>query len=121
MKVEKIGRNIATFARPDINGTWLRGEKVSGAFDLDYRLENPLDFDRLTAQLGDQFSVSTDAGTHICNYVYFLGLMHVGTKVGGCLFAHVPYFRAIARDEQVARVVTLVEAILRLPQCQRAT
>jgi pyrrolidone-carboxylate peptidase len=120
MKVEKIGRNFVNFVRPDIRGVHLSSQKVSEAFDLNYRFENPLDFDHLIAQLGDKFNISTDAGEYICNYIYFIGLTHVGTKIGGCLFAHVPAFKIIACEEQVARVVTLVEAILGLPQFQAA-
>jgi hypothetical protein len=83
-----------------------------GSDDVDHQAQHP-NCPRVRL-VGNQQRPGRVAGEYICNFAYFYGLTQVGSAIRGCLFAHIPFFDVIPPDEQVARVVPLVEAIVRL-------
>lgn len=54
-----------------------RGQPVSKDKNLGFQLKNLIDVESLAKSLDDEFVVSENAGTNLCNYIYYLGLENV--------------------------------------------
>jgi pyrrolidone-carboxylate peptidase len=109
---------VASFGRPDRQGYYPQNEPIVAEHPLDYKLSNPLDLAQLREEMGDYFQISDDAGEYICNYAYFYALMHVGVKIRGCCFVHVPSFRDIDFESQVQQIQAIARKILALEAFQ---
>jgi pyroglutamyl-peptidase len=112
LSLETQARNWGDFGRPDVGGEFLREEPITDRFPPRHCLANALDV-RALAAAAPGFAVSDDAGDFVCNFAYWVALESVGAQMRGCLFAHVPPFRVVARAAQVARLAALCGAILR--------
>jgi pyroglutamyl-peptidase len=110
--VETQARNWGDFSRPDVAGEFLREQPITDRFPPNHPLPNPLDVRALAAPYPG-LAISDDAGEFVCNFAYWVALENVGTKIRGCLFVHVPKFRDIACQKQVAILTELCGSILK--------
>lgn len=56
------------------------GQQISNKRNLGHQFVNQIDVESLGKNLGSNFLVSHNAGTFLCNYIYYIGLENVGTK-----------------------------------------
>jgi len=126
VQIERSARNLADFGIPDVAGLQPSGELlVEGAPE---KLHGPLADESLLRRVraaGAPAVLSNDAGTYICNALYFSlldGLVPLGSVV---LFMHLPPLPGllpVTRDEQgvpslpmgkqVAAVVAVADVLL---------
>ncbi|KAF0697774.1 Aste57867_11567 [Aphanomyces stellatus] len=116
IELEQVGYNIADFRMPDERG-WVAQAEVIDATEGD-SLQTHLPLDEILAACQAQgcnnMSISTDPGRYICNYTYFLSLVHAkkrATKNQYALFVHVPPFSVISENEQLEAVQTLLAVL----------
>ena len=105
LRLETVARN-AIGASADVAG------EVRGPGPIDPRLPAQLAATLWPAEiLGDdpRWDPSVDAGTYLCNYVFFRALAALPEKRVG--FLHVPSFAKMAFEEQRKRLAELLEAL----------
>lgn len=93
-----------------------RGEPVSNDKTLGHQFNNPIDVEALGKSLGTEFLVSHNAGTYLCNYIYYRGLENIGTKTRGCIFLHIPHFSTLSLEKQVKQTIDLIHQIAKIPE-----
>ena len=93
-----------------------RGQPITNDKTLGYQFNNPIDVDALGKSLGDKFLVSHNAGTFLCNYIYYRGLENIGTKIRGCIFVHIPHFATLSLEKQVEQMIDLIQQIAKIPE-----
>ena len=86
-----------------------RAQTVSNDKNLGYRLENTLDIKTL-----GKF-ISCNAGTNLCNKIYYSGLENVGIKSRRCIFVHIPHFTTLSLELQIQHMIHLIRQIAKLP------
>ena len=84
---------------------------ITDQHSIKSQLHNPFNVKDLQKTLSSQFSLSNDAGTYICNYIYYRGIQNTGQKVKGCIFVHVPLFEVIPEKIQTENLCNLIRKI----------
>ncbi|CAI5726759.1 unnamed protein product [Peronospora effusa] len=118
VKLEQVGYNVADFRIPDERGYVAKDEVIHEGEPDNMTTEVPLEEMLMTLQamhLG--VSISTDPGRYICNYVYYRSLVWAkGQATKGhsrhlVLFVHVPEFRTLGFEDQMALASTIVDMV----------
>lgn len=109
MEIESTASNMAILT---LDG---RAQTVSNNKNLGYRLENTIDIEALVKSLETEFVISHNAGTNLCNYIYYRGLENVGIKSRGCIFVHIPHFTTLSLEVQIQNMIHLIQQIAKLP------
>ena len=87
---------------------------IDSTLSLDSILPNPFNVKDLQKSLSSQFSLSNDAGTYICNYIYYRGIQNHEKKNKGCIFVHVPLFENLSQNIQLDNLCNLIQKIKNL-------
>lgn len=111
MVLESQAQNIMNFRIPDARGLAPMNVPITHDLPPSENVENPLDVRSLVTSLSDQFKLSCNAGSYICNYAYFRALQNVGKKIKGCLFVHIPVFKRINIEQQVSNITSLIREL----------
>lgn len=87
LTIEQMAVNKLTFSIPDNNGNLLNQAIFEN--ELDY-IKNKIDFNNICNDplFQDRLYLSNDAGTYICNYVYYTSLFNYPDKYVS--FIHIP-------------------------------
>lgn len=122
-KLEQQAANDATFRVPDQRG-WQPSRQLiddSPGCTLSTQLRTDLDLVQLAAQLAGQqrhnVAVSRDAGRFVCNYTYYLSLLHCCTarqRHGAplhALFVHVPPAAVVPLQQQFEFLLAVLAAV----------
>lgn len=90
LTIEQIAKNKLEFKIPDNAGNILN-QPISLDYKEDF-IKNKIDFLPICNQdpFKDKLYLSLDAGTYICNYVYFTSLINYPDKT--IIFIHIPSF-----------------------------
>ncbi|KAL4451204.1 hypothetical protein ABPG77_009276 [Micractinium sp. CCAP 211/92] len=122
-KLEQQAVNDATFRVPDQRGWQPTGQLIDDrpGCTLNTHLKTDLDVGQLAAQLagqqGHNVAVSRDAGRFVCNFTYYLSLLHSQTarQLRGAplhaLFVHVPPTTVAPLDQQFAFLLDVLAAV----------
>ncbi|KAL4422931.1 hypothetical protein ABPG75_009128 [Micractinium tetrahymenae] len=122
-KLERQAVNEATFCCPDQRGWRPQGQLIDDrpGCTLSTHLQTDLDVGQLAAQLAGRqrhnAAVSLDAGRFVCNYTYYLSLLHSEAARQRCgaplhsLFVHVPPATVISLEQQFAFLLDVLEAV----------
>lgn len=92
------------------------GQQISNKRNLGHQFVNQIDVESLGKNLGSNFLVSHNAGTFLCNYIYYIGLENVGTKSCGCIFLHIPHFSTLSLEKQVEQTIDLIQQIAKIKE-----
>ncbi|KAF0697773.1 Aste57867_11566 [Aphanomyces stellatus] len=113
--LEQFGYNIAHFPIPDERGWVANNETITE--NEDASLETALPLEKLLAHCQEQgckMSISNDPGRYICNYTYFLSLVHAkkhAAKNQHALFVHFPSFNTMPKEDQLHGIKTFIAAL----------
>lgn len=95
IKIERFARN-AVCELPDANG------EVYGRHFIDNDLPDKLESMIADRFSGDANSVSTNAGSYLCNYAYFRALQRFSEKQ--IVFVHIPPFANVDAENQISTI-----------------
>ena len=91
VKIEMIGLNYKHSKIPDKEGTIFSMEKINESQDLSYETQiDVLAFVDSLRKKGIPAEISLNAGTYVCNYVYYNCLQYFLDKDAKTLFIHIP-------------------------------
>ena len=115
VRIERCARNLADFRIPDVDGLQPRGEPLVEEAPLQLVTELPVDvlLERMRA-CGVSAALSDDAGTYVCNALYFSLLYGLGPLTTKALFLHLPPLpRLLLREasQELAPSMTLPEQV----------
>ena len=108
MTLETQAQNCLCFSSNEGDKT------IDDTLSIESILVNPIDVKGLQKELYSQFSLSNDAGTYLCNYIYYRGLQNIGKKIKGCIFVHIPLFEVMPQATQMENLCNLVQKIQQL-------
>eukprot|EP00644_Phytophthora_capsici_P005971 jgi/Phyca11/539090/estExt2_Genewise1Plus.C_PHYCAscaffold_20939 len=119
IKLEQVGYNVADFRIPDERGYVATNEVIHEGEPPEISTKLPLEEMLATLQaVHPRVDLSVDPGRYICNYVYYRSLVwakHQETKGHPekhfALFVHVPEFRNIVCEDQVAVAAKIVDLV----------
>jgi len=113
--LEYQGRNDASFVNPDEKGWQPMRRKIYEHKDLSHTLMTSMPVEKIRRKLREkQFrvSVSTDAGSFVCNWIYYSSLHRSLTLPNvHVLFVHVPSYTVANKSEQARFLVELIKTI----------
>lgn len=112
LNMEDTAQNNAEFVIPDAEKEQPRNQPIDPNQPISNKLVNSLPIDQWVNQLSQNYDLSHDAGTYVCNYCYYRALLNVDKKIKGALFVHCGLFNDIAEDKQVDSIVQLAHIIL---------
>lgn len=100
-RLESAARNRVS-SKPDIDGCIKEGTVCDGPEEL---------YGTLFVNLAENEwrEVSSDAGTYLCNYIYYLALFRMPDVKSG--FLHVPPTKAMRIEDQIANVSSLIREL----------
>ncbi|KAL4125693.1 hypothetical protein PRIC2_009274 [Phytophthora ramorum] len=121
LKLEQVGYNMADFRIPDERGYTAKNEIIHEGEPDEITTKVPLEemLEPLQA-VSLRVAISTDPGRYICNYVYYRSLVWVKRQTDEghpghlALFVHVPEFRNIVLEDQVALASKIVDLVAEL-------
>ncbi|KAG7377582.1 G protein-activated inward rectifier potassium channel 2 [Phytophthora pseudosyringae] len=118
LKLEQVGYNMADFRIPDERGYVAKDETIHEGEPDEIATKLPLEEMLKTLQaVHPRVALSTDPGRYICNYVYYQSLVWVkrqeakGHSEHLALFVHVPEFRNVVFEDQLALASKLVDLV----------
>ncbi|KAG3113972.1 hypothetical protein PI124_g5362 [Phytophthora idaei] len=121
LKLEQVGYNVADFRIPDERGYVAKDEVIHEDELGEITTKLPLEDMLKTLQaVHPRVNISTDPGRYICNYVYYRSLVWVkrqeakGHPEHVALFVHVPEFRNVVFEDQVALASKIVDLVANL-------
>ncbi|KAG6949814.1 hypothetical protein JG687_00014608 [Phytophthora cactorum] len=121
LKLEQVGYNVADFRIPDERGYVAKDEVIHEDEPGEITTKLPLEDMLKTLQaVHPRVNISTDPGRYICNYVYYRSLVWVkrqeakGHPEHVALFVHVPEFRNVVFEDQVALASKIVDLVANL-------
>ncbi|KAF1793948.1 Peptidase C15, pyroglutamyl peptidase I-like [Phytophthora cactorum] len=117
----EVGYNVADFRIPDERGYVAKDEVIHEDEPGEITTKLPLEDMLKTLQaVHPRVNISTDPGRYICNYVYYRSLVWVkrqeakGHPEHVALFVHVPEFRNVVFEDQVALASKIVDLVANL-------
>ncbi|CAH0484523.1 unnamed protein product [Peronospora farinosa] len=118
VKLEQVGYNVADFRIPDERGYVAKDEVIHEGEPDNMTTKVPLEEMLMTLQaMHLKVSISTDPGRYICNYVYYRSLVWAkrqatkGHSRHLVLFVHVPEFRTLGFEDQMALASRIVDMV----------
>ncbi|KAG6623167.1 putative cysteine protease family C15 [Phytophthora cinnamomi] len=118
LKLEQVGYNVADFRIPDERGYVAKDEVIHEGEPDEIVTKVPLEELLPTLQaVHPRIALSTDPGRYICNFVYFRSLVWVKRQAAKghsehlALFVHVPEFRNVVFEDQVALASKIVDLV----------
>ncbi|KAL3674006.1 hypothetical protein V7S43_001690 [Phytophthora oleae] len=119
IKLEQVGYNVADFRIPDERGYVAMNEVIHEGEPSDISTKLPLEEMLAALQaVHPRVDLSVDPGRYICNFVYYRSLVwakHQETKGHPekhfALFVHVPEFRNVVFEDQMAVASKIVDLV----------
>lgn len=112
LSLECRAANVAHFPIPDARG-WVadRQPVVDGAAAHEHTILPVSELLCAVRDAGADAEISTDAGTYICNYIYFSSLAAAAASSTPVLFVHVPAFADVCEEDQLRGLEALLRAL----------
>uniref|UniRef100_A0AAV1T1W9 Pyrrolidone-carboxylate peptidase n=1 Tax=Peronospora matthiolae TaxID=2874970 RepID=A0AAV1T1W9_9STRA len=116
--LEQVGYNVADFRIPDERGHVAKNEVIHEGEPANMTTKVCLDQVLAILQGVDpRVAISTDPGRFVCNYVYYRSLVWANRQTVKhhldhiILFVHVPEFRSVCFEDQVALASAIVDIL----------